>query len=240
MWRFGSAKANGEHSSVMRRVQRPALIVAGGACMPWLCLCQHRIPFNSALHSIRCPACLYMTAHWSSLVPAAAAMCLLVGSFVLQKPASMQQAVAGKPVSMQQAAAAKFGSMQQAVAAAVQPATSCQEEEEAASTQQMDTNDPHLQQRMAECLESSDPNEEVAPYRAEDFRAGRKPRCAYQACGSHSAINLYGMAELGSHCCRLKLEAVFSSQLRRQNTAVTFMATLSVDQRVRLLVVELD
>jgi hypothetical protein len=34
-------------------------------------------------------------------------------------------------------------------------------------------------------------------------------------------------------CCRLKLEAVLSSQLPRQVTAVTYLTTLSLDRRVR-------
>jgi hypothetical protein len=109
-----------------------------------------------------------------------------------------------KPTFMRQAAADRLSSLRQAAADVVQSRSSCQQVD-ASNTQELIISEACQQRRMALCLEDSQADSEITAYSAKNFKSGRKPR--------------------------LKLEAVLSSQLPRQVTAVTYLTTLSLDRR---------
>ena len=116
---------------------------------------------------------------------AAASVCLLAGSLIFQNPGTVQQMVAGPLLVMQQPVANMTFAEQRAVAEVMYTNMSCLVVAEAASTQQLYTSDTPVQQSMTECLKDGEPEDQVAPYSADDFRAGQIPRRACQTCQAY-------------------------------------------------------
>ena len=177
MWLGGTA---GAEPSVMRRVPRMATVLIGGHCMCHAiptCTCQAQNA-SSALRGLLNDCCLLVAF-------AAASVCLLAGSLIFQKPGTVQRMVADPLLAMQQTVATMPFSEQRAVAEVMYTNMSCPVVAEVASTQQLYTSDTPLQQSMTECLKDDEPEDQVTPYSADDFRAGQTPRCACQNCQVH-------------------------------------------------------
>lgn len=120
-------------------------------------ICQFHSPHPKS------PAYLHNTHR--CLVRAVVALCLLMGSVIVQKPTFMRQA-----------AADRLSSLRQAAADVVQSRSSCQQVD-ASNTQELIISEACQQRRMALCLEDSQADSEITAYSAKSFKSGRKPRC---------------------------------------------------------------